>query len=203
MTPDPALDTARRRGEVALAGHLGDEATARSYCDDPDPAVRASVLSALVRCQAATPADTAAALTDPDPSVRRAACELAASLPGGSFAALLGDGDPMVMEAACSAVGEVRDGSAVPALVRIAGSHGDALCRESAVAALGAIGDEAGLPAVLAALDDRPQVRRRAVIALAAFEGPEPDAAIRRCLEDKDWQVRQAAEDLLGVTDEE
>jgi hypothetical protein len=36
------------------------------------------------------------------------------------------------------------------------------------------------------------------VIALAAFEGPEVDAALRRALEDRDWQVRQAAEDLLA-----
>jgi HEAT repeat protein len=51
---------------------------------------------------------------------------------------------------------------------------------------------------VLAATRDRPAVRRRAVIALAACEGPEGDAALRRALEDRDWQVRQAAEDLLA-----
>ena len=66
-----------------------------------------------------------------------------------------------------------------------------------AVAALGAIGDTAGLPAVLAACRDRATVRRRAVIALAAFEGPDVDAALRTALDDRDWQVRQAAEDLL------
>ena len=54
--------------------------------------------------------------------------------------------------------------------------------------------------AVLAALDDKPQIRRRAVIALAAIESPESEAALRRCLKDRDWQVRQAAEDVLGVT---
>jgi hypothetical protein len=36
------------------------------------------------------------------------------------------------------------------------------------------------------------------VLALAAFEGPEVDAALRRALGDRDRQVRQAAEDLLG-----
>jgi HEAT repeat protein len=49
-------------------------------------------------------------------------------------------------------------------------------------------------------LEDKPQIRRRAVIALAAIESPESDAALRGCLTDRDWQVRQAAEDLLGVT---
>jgi HEAT repeat protein len=64
------------------------------------------------------------------------------------------------------------------------------------VAALGAIGDPAGLPAVLAATRDRPAVRRRAVLALAPFDGPDVDAALERALTDRDWQVRQAAEDV-------
>lgn len=79
------------------------------------------------------------------------------------------------------------------------GGHPDPLCREAAVASLGAIGDRAGLPAVLAALADKPAVRRRAATALAAFDGPEVDAALHRCLVDRDWQVRQVAEDLLAV----
>jgi HEAT repeat protein len=41
-------------------------------------------------------------------------------------------------------------------------------------------------------------IRRRAVIALAAFDDPRVEDAWRRCLEDRDWQVRQAAEDLSG-----
>jgi hypothetical protein len=35
------------------------------------------------------------------------------------------------------------------------------------------------------------------VLALAAFDGPEVEAALQAALADKDWQVRQAAEDLL------
>ena len=67
------------------------------------------------------------------------------------------------------------------------------------MAAIGAIGDPAGLPAVLHALGDKPAIRRRAAVALSAFEGPSVDAALRRCLDDRDWQVRQVAEDLLAV----
>jgi len=52
---------------------------------------------------------------------------------------------------------------------------------------------------VLAACDDKPAVRRRAVLALAAFDGPEVEERLRRALEDRDWQVRQAAEDLLDA----
>jgi len=201
-TSDPALEAARRRAKAALAGHAGEEAVARSLLDDPDPQVRGSALGALVRMGAARPADAAASLADPDPITRRYACELGATLPGASFADLLFDEDDMVVEAACYAVGEVQDQDAVPSLVLIASDHDDALCRESAVAALGAIGDVEGLPAVVAALDDKPQVRRRAAVALAAFDGPVAEAALKRCLGDPDWQVRQVAEDVLGLSAE-
>jgi HEAT repeat protein len=76
------------------------------------------------------------------------------------------------------------------------------LVREAAVAALGAIGDDRGLDAILAATADRPAIRRRAVLALAPFLDPdhphsgEIRAALARALTDRDWQVRQAAEDL-------
>ena len=53
------------------------------------------------------------------------------------------------------------------------------------------------MAAVLAALDDKPTVRRRAVVALAAFDDPAADDALRRSLDDRDWQVRQAASVLL------
>jgi hypothetical protein len=35
------------------------------------------------------------------------------------------------------------------------------------------------------------------VVALSAFEGPEVEAALEAASTDRDWQVRQAAEDLL------
>ena len=75
-----------------------------------------------------------------------------------------------------------------------------ARAREAAVAALGALGDADALPAILDACGDKPAVRRRAVLALAPFDGPEVDAAIEAALTDRDWQVRQAAEDLRGST---
>jgi HEAT repeat protein len=81
-------------------------------------------------------------------------------------------------------------------LIELAGSHDDALVREASIAALGAIGDERGLPAILAGCTDKPAVRRRAVLALAPFEGFAVDAALAAALVDRDWQVRQAAEDL-------
>jgi HEAT repeat protein len=146
----------------------------------------------------ATDADVARALADPVAQVRRRACEVAVAHLDLDLRPLLTDADPMVVEAAAWALGERGpDGAgAVDDLVAVAGGHDDPLCREAAVAALGAIGDARGLPAILEATSDRPAVRRRAVIALTPFDGPEVDAAMARALEDRDWQVRQAAEDL-------
>lgn len=191
-----------RRRHAALAGYRGDEAAARALLGDPVATVRATALGALARMGAATEADLAAALSDADPSVRRRGCEVAAGLPGhrADLCPLLGDADHSVAEAAAWALGERGDAApgVVEALAAVATSHPDSLCREAAVAALGALGHEGGLPAILAATGDRATVRRRAVIALAPFAGPEVDAALARARADRDWQVRQAAEDLTA-----
>ncbi len=201
-TGPPSADEGRRRGLAAAAGHGGPdgEAEARRLLADPSARVRATALAALARLGRATTADVAAALADPDPLPRRRACAVAVSVPGADLLPLLTDGDAMVVEAAAWALGEVGPApGVVEALAAVAASHADALCREAAVAALGAVGDATGLPAILAATTDKPAVRRRAVLALAPFEGPEVEAALARALDDRDWQVRQAAEDLLGA----
>jgi HEAT repeat protein len=190
-----------RRRRVALAGHTGDREAAMAGLSDPAPVVRATALGALDRLEVLDDADLVAALADPEPSVRRRAYELSATRPEIEVAAGLADPDPFVVEMSAWALGEQGSPRSVDALVRLAsadGGHTEPLCREAAVAALGAIGDPSGLPAVLTALEDKPAIRRRAAVALAAFEGPEVDAALRRCLDDRDWQVRQVAEDLLA-----
>lgn len=110
------------------------------------------------------------------------------------------DRDDAVVEAAAWAAGEAgsRASTVVDGLARVATEHRAALCREAAVAALGAIGAPAGIDAVLVALGDRPAIRRRAAVALAAFEDPRAEEGLRRCLGDRDWQVRQVAEELLN-----
>ena len=85
---------------------------------------------------------------------------------------------------------------AVEALCHIGSSHDDARCRESAVAALGAIGDDRARETILNALEDKPPVRRRAIVALSNFEGPDIDAALEKASEDRDWQVRAAVSQL-------
>ena len=192
-------DAAARRRQAALAGHLDDPAAARTALDDDDPKVRATALTALRRAGSLSAADVERGLADADPGVRRRACEVAVAVPEVDLHRLLADADAAVVEATAWALGEREERAAVPTLVHVALEHEDPLCREAAVAALGAIGDEEGRAAILsAATGDRPAVRRRAVVALAAFDGPDVEAALRRALKDRDWQVRQAAEDLLG-----
>jgi HEAT repeat protein len=198
-----SADPAARRRDAAVAGHTGDEATARSLLADEDPKVRATALAALDRLGVLDADDLAAALRDPAPGVRRRALSLVAVRPGDrppSALALLGDDDPVVTETAAWAAGERQppEPGAAEALARLATDHPEHLVREAAVAAIGAIGDPVGLPAVLVALGERATLRRRAVLALAAFEGPEVEAALHAALEDRDRQVRQAAEDLLA-----
>ena len=146
----------------------------------------------------ATDHDVDGALADPDPAVRRRACEVGATHRSVDLVPSLGDPDPGVAEMAAWALGEREQATrgVVEGLVAMVTGHTEPLCREAAVAALGAIGDEAGLPAILAATTDKPAIRRRAVIALAPFDGPDVEAALARALEDRDWQVRQAAEEL-------
>ena len=187
---------------AVVAGHDGDAATARALADHPDPQVRAAALGALARIGDQQLAATVVkGLGDPSAAVRRRAAEVgaaAAGVPVTAVVAALADPDPLVAEAAAWALGERRDPDAVDSLVHTTGGHPDPLVREAAVAALGAIGDARSLPAVLAATADKAAVRRRAVLALAPFEGVEVEAALQRALLDRDWQVRQAAEDLLA-----
>ncbi len=170
--------------------------------------MRVAALGALVRAAPKRVAGAAwrTATEDAAGAVRRRAAEIAPAL--GTHASvsrlvvLLDDADAWVAEAAAFALGEHPrpTARAIAALVQRAGEHPDPLVREAAVAALGAIGDEATLPVVLAACADKPAIRRRAVLALAAFEGDEVEARLRAALADPDWQVRQAAEDVLAAT---
>jgi HEAT repeat protein len=211
VSDDVATDRGRnrraeqRRRRVTLAGHRGDGATARAAVADPDPAVQAAAVGALARLGELTTADVSRALARADAVVRRRAVDAAPLVRGrGSrstlpalLAGALDDPDPLVVVGAAWFLGERRHGPATAALARLATAHADTRCREAAVAALGAIGDPAGLPAVLAALGDKPTVRRRAAVALAGFDDPRVDAALRDAAGDRDWQVRQAAAELL------
>jgi HEAT repeat protein len=197
--------TAReRRQAVIVAGHSGDAATALDHLADADPAVRVAALGALDRLGELTDTQLTAAFDDESPEVRRRTAELAGKHPDISLLRLLGDNDGTVVEVAVWACGEqetVGD-DVLDRLIELATESDGPLVREAAAAALGAIGDERGLPAILAACVDKPNIRRRAVLALAPFDGPDVDLAIEQALADRDWQVRQAAEDLYRAAGE-
>ena len=191
---------------AAEAATERDIAQLTRLAEDDDPRVRTVAVAAIVRN--APRADAAPvwmrAAADPDSGVRRRAAEVAPRLGRSARTAtlltLLGDPDAWVAEAAAFAIGEHPRPTprAIEALRAAASGHEDPLVREAAVAALGSIGDPSTLPVVLAACDDKPAIRRRAVLALAAFDGDEVEARLRAALEDNDWQTRQAAEDLLS-----
>jgi HEAT repeat protein len=189
---------------MVIAGHTGDAALAGAHLQDSDAGVREAALGALDRLSALPDGELAAAFDDPSPVVRRRAAMLAARRPGVALLVPLADADPTVVEVAAWACGEQEqvDDATLERLIELASGATEPLVRESAAAALGAIGDTRALPAILGACDDKPHVRRRAVLALAAFDGPDVEAAIERALTDRDWQVRQAAEDLRRATGE-
>jgi HEAT repeat protein len=206
MGADP-VERAATFAATGLQGRCSDAdvaVLARAVADDPDPRARAAALGALVRGARRADARTAwlHAARDDEPAVRRRAAELAPALgrhvPVRALLTLLSDADASVAEAAAFALGERVPVSAraIDVLARTSGAHEDPLVREAAVAALGALGDERGRAAILDACTDKPAIRRRAVLALASFDGDDVDTALRRALDDPDWQVRQAAEDL-------
>lgn len=211
LAGDPAYS---RRLEAVVAGHQGDAATAALLLDDDHAAVRAAALGALARCGALQVDQVRRALRDEAATVRCRAAELAP--PEVELVGLLNDADASVVEVAAAALGERdRDAGSVDELCRVARHHDEPLCRESAVAALGAIA--AGLDAdagaegnaeaaramalevLLDAMDDRPQIRRRALLGLHQFDDDRAETAVRAGLEDRDRQVRAVAGELLGV----
>ena len=195
MGPD---DLPAVRRTVVTLGYEQNEPETRSFLRHEDSVVRELALGALHRMQSLTDTDLELALHDDDRLVRRRAAELGALHPGVDLAPLLADLEPVVVEMAVWAYGEREqvDDNTLQTIISLTTDHDDQLVREAGAAALGAIGDERGVPAILSACEDKPAVRRRAVLALAPFSGPEIEAAIDTALTDRDWQVRQSAEDL-------
>ncbi len=115
----------------------------------------------------------------------------------------LGDPEWLVAEQAIFLAGELELRSLVPRLVELARTGDEIWVREAAIAALGAIGDPAAVPVIAAAIrSEKVYVRRRAVVAAAAFDGEELENALAEARNDRDPQVRALVEEIEGsVTD--
>ena len=188
------------RFDVIAAGFSGDSSVALEALRHGDGTVRASALRALARIGTLTAEILAPFVRDSHIETRRTAVELAVPFPSVNVHQCIDDPDVFVAEMAAWCMGERSPASdiEIETLIDRTTLHSEAVVREACAAALGSLGDERGLPAILAACSDKPAVRRRAILALAPFEGDDVDAALQRALEDKDWQVRQNAEDLLN-----
>ena len=191
------------RFAVIQSGFNGDIATAQAGLSSSQADVRASALRSLQRLNELTSEQLQIAIADTSSEVRRTAAEFAAPFHDVSIHHLIDDADVFVAEMAAWSLGErvpVTD-EELQHLIDRTTSHEEPVVREACAAALGSIGDERGLPAILRACEDKPAVRRRAVLALAPFESEEVDAALQKALEDRDWQVRQNAEILIHPRD--
>ena len=201
LQPDEGSEDAnvtRIRQRVIELSLNGEFQVVTEYLEHPDPDVRATALRVLDNVGKLEKGIIERSLSDSAFKVRSALAYLLSTnrdIPAMKF---LLDEDAEIVEIACWGIGERGDTSAevLDVLQSITESHSDSLCRESAVAALGALGNRDALGSILKAVEDIATVRRRAVLALAPFDGPEVELAIAKALEDRDWQVRQAAEDI-------
>lgn len=202
------LPEARRR-ELVRASFINDEPTRLlvvGAVGDADPRARVLALRAAARHGWLSAEQWANAMADSASDVRNEVATLLARMKMTdhvvvtALIAATRDSEALVVDAACFALGEIESREAVSQLIVVARTHDDARCRECAVAALGAIGDERALDTVIEAMSDKPPIRRRAVVALANFEGPRVDAALLNASTDRDWQVR-AAVDQLGINE--
>ena len=174
------------------------------YISDGDAKVRRLAVSA---CSGRLDAPAIAALRkvlseDDDARVRAEAAEVLSQAGRAVFGDLIeaiSDGDGIVREAAATGLGEIEDARAVDWLMSAAQEDSEKLVREAAVAALGAIGDERAVPLLLELVTSAaPQVRRRSVVALSVFDGPEVESAITAAKDDRNPMVREAAQMVFG-----
>ena len=108
--------------------------------------------------------------------------------------------DSLCRESAVAALGAIAAG--IGAITAGVGSHPGTDTHAADAADIGARHDDArasALDALLSAMEDRPQIRRRALLGLHQFDDDRAVDAVRASLEDRDRQVRAVAGELLGV----
>jgi len=206
----PSKEVAERRRQAILARYENselEESEITGFLNDTAAVVREAALATVVKLNLDAGKHIVNAFNDDDHGVRKRAIELVIDLSDNQdyiskILVLLDDSSTFVVETVCWVIGEIGNNyenvaEVISKVSQIALTHDDSLCREAAVACLGSLGHIDGLATLLRVLDDKPNVRRRATLALAPFEGPEVEEALKRKLKDRDLQTRQAAEDLL------
>lgn len=198
---DPLTDAElSRMSEVVKAGFSGDFKPVKKGLSDPCGRVRAAAVAACRRLGRLDVQILEAALGDPEPEVRLAGAKAAANAGGGSLLARLAlEKDLLVAEALIFALGEQREEAAYSALCEAATSHPDALCREAAVAAIANFERDDSIVVLEKAAKDKPAIRRRVAVALAAVEDPRARVLLHHFTEDRDWQTRQIANEILAI----
>lgn len=192
-----------RRRQIISAGFNGNHELIRSELGGSDPVLWRSALFAAERSSILDPADVLAALASPDPDIQHSGWTILARRPtlldNNQTTEAFARCSPEVRELACFALGEREPHPSLTAALIGFSTDEDPLVRESVVAALGSLGDPDGEAVVLAGCTDTVSIRRRAVLALIAFDSPASRHALEQLTQDRDWQVRDAAVELLST----
>ncbi len=195
---------ARRFYMLQDIGRLGEAAVdpLTELAADPDPTLRAHAVAALGLTgseRAIPPLVTAA--SDPESGVRIAAVGPLATMSSPAarraLVALLDDPEGDIRLGAFLALAGLGAEEALARAPLFMDST-NPWSRARTIGALGALGSDAGLPLVLGGLlDGEAMVRRDAVVALLRIGSPAARPALRRALDDEDFEVRIYAAEVL------
>ena len=158
---------------------------------------RVAAWRGIVRAQPRAAVSTVCDLfMDPDPELQRAAASLLRDLPEDADTRKLAIGLPALSESAqvlaLAGMAFRGDDSAAPAAATLATESGDAEVRAAGLRALGALGDPSHVALLARCAAKGGAEGAAASSSLTRLRGREADAAILRCLERSDSQVRAA-----------
>jgi HEAT repeat protein len=199
-------DPSERRLAAARIAELPPEighGLSRKAMGDPDTEVRLRGAQAAIALRLPKAGDQVIAwLSDADPRLRLAACDVIRAAPTDrsvvALGRVLGDPDPHVRLSAAAAMGV----SGMPEAVSPLLGHLDdpaAEVREEVARALGRIGDpRAVVPLIGKVQDSFPEVRRVVARALGEMGDPRAQSALMLALQDAAADVRLEAVSALG-----
>ncbi len=219
-----AEDLVSSRRKVGILGHIGSTSDLEFYLSSNSEGVQLSLISGLARHNKLTLNLAKQFFEVPRSKVKirtlenlKNICDIDLSknnqILNCLIAKSLQDADPLVNVYGLIALSDlveqeystsggcIQFADFVKVVCDLVDNASDYRVREAGVATLGVFGltgEYSGLDTVIShAANDKPKVRRRAVLALATYTGSNVEKALIMAAQDKDWQTRQAAEDLL------